>query len=84
MLDVFAAAGAPHGGAGKVVLHGPTLVSACTGGCPIPSTEEFAPGVLAMPLHSYERTPGAQALALSTNGGASFSNFSAWGTAPDG
>ena len=67
-------------GGKKVVLHSPTLASACTGGCVASAAAQLAPGVLAMPLHSYEHAPGEQALALSTDGGASFSNFSVRGT----
>jgi hypothetical protein len=77
MLALLAAVAASGG---KVVLHGPTLASACTGGCIAEAAAQLAPGVLAMPLHSFEHGPGAAALALSTNGGASFGNFSARGT----
>ena len=77
MVGGFAAA---HGKPPLVVLHGPTLASVCTGGCVASAAAQLAPGVLAMPLHSYEHAPGAQALALSTNTGASFGNFSARGT----
>ena len=67
----------------SLTLHPPKLASACTGGCAIASAAAFAPGVLAMPLHSFEHAPaaGMQALALSTNGGATFGGASA-GTAP--
>ena len=65
----------------SLALHPPTLASACTAGCAIASAASFAPGVLAMPLHSIEHAPGMQALALSTNGGATFGAASA-GTAP--
>ena len=64
----------------QVMLHVPILAAACTGGCQIDAAEQFAPGVLAMPLHSYEHAPGAQALAVSADGGAVFAGASARGT----
>eukprot|EP01047_Picozoa_sp_COSAG01_P016780 COSAG01_NODE_869_length_13031_cov_28.329467_7_plen_490_part_00 len=63
-----------------ITLRRPVLVSACTGGCVLPAATQLAPGVLAMPLHSWEHTPGAQALAVSTDGGAVFSSLNARGT----